>query len=108
MDASESGDDVFFLTTAKLVPQALENNLSMYDAHVCSAAQPCVPVAVSPPACSSGDACKAAPSPQPAIFGAPASATFSGTGNIAPPAATPREGEAREMQEGLEGETAGA
>ena len=87
MDASESGDDVFFLTASALVPQDVDDALDVYDAHVCSAAAPCVSVPVSPPACSSGDACKAAPSPQPAVFGAPASATFSGAGNL-PPAST--------------------
>ena len=82
MDASESGDDVFFLTASKLLPQDVENNLSMYDAHVCSAGAPCVSSPVLPPPCSSGDACKPAPSLQPTIFGAPASATFAGKGNL--------------------------
>jgi NHL repeat len=92
MDASENGNDVFFLTASQLVAQDVETSLSLYDAHLCSAAEPCVSVPVSPPACSSGDACKAAPSPQPAIFGAPASATFSGTGNLLPaaPAVKPK------------------
>jgi hypothetical protein len=84
MDASETGDDVFFLTSSRLAPEDVDSSMDVYDAHVCSAAVPCAPVVVSPPACTSGDACKAAPSPQPVIFGAPASATFSGAGNIAP------------------------
>ena len=33
----------------------------------------------------SGDSCKAAPSLQPEIFGAPPSATFSGAGNLLEP-----------------------
>ena len=82
MDASESGNDVFFLTAARLVAQDVDTSLDVYDAHVCSQAAPCVSEPVLPPACSSGDACKAAPSLQPAIFGAPASATFSGSGNV--------------------------
>ena len=89
MDASESGNDVFFLTAARLVPQDVDTSLDMYDAHVCSASQPCVSAPVSPPACSSGDSCKAAPSQQPAIFGAPASATFSGSGNVIPAPTAP-------------------
>ncbi len=78
------GEDVFFLTTSRLVPQDVDSSYDVYDAHVCSAAVPCSTAPVSPPACTTGDSCKAAPSPQPAIFGAPASATFSGAGNVAP------------------------
>ncbi|MFZ1154989.1 MAG: hypothetical protein WAN93_08805, partial [Solirubrobacteraceae bacterium] len=83
MDASENGDDVFFLTGAGLVSQDYDGALDLYDAHACSSASPCLPVApVVPPPCSTGDACKAAPSPQPEAFGAPPSQTFSGAGNI--------------------------
>jgi hypothetical protein len=49
---------------------------------VCSTSVPCAIVPVSPPPCTSGDSCKAAPSPQPDIFGATPSATFSGAGNV--------------------------
>jgi hypothetical protein len=83
MDASENGDDVFFLTGAGLVSQDYDGASDLYDAHTCSSASPCLPVApVLPPPCSTGDACKAAPSPQPEAFGAPPSQTFSGAGNI--------------------------
>jgi WD40-like Beta Propeller Repeat len=83
----EEGEDVFFVTAARLTLQDVDTSFDLYDAHICSAAAPCVSVPVSPPPCASGDACKAAPSPQPAIFGAPSSATFSGAGNVAPSAA---------------------
>ena len=89
MDASESGNDVFFLTAARLVPQDVDSSFDVYDAHACSSLSPCVSAPVAPPPCSSGDACKAAPSPQPAIFGAPASATFSGAGNVIPAPTAP-------------------
>jgi NHL repeat len=82
LDASEGGNDVFFLTASRLVARDVDTSQDVYDAHVCSAAAPCASVPVSPPPCTSGDSCKAAPSPQPAIFGAPASATFSGAGNV--------------------------
>jgi sugar lactone lactonase YvrE len=82
MDASESGNDVFFLTAARLTPQDVDTSFDVYDAHVCSESEPCVSQPVLPPPCTSGDACKAAPLLQPAIFGAPASATFSGSGNV--------------------------
>jgi hypothetical protein len=83
MDASEGGDDVFFLTTSRLTSQDYDTALDLYDAHVCSVSVPCVALPVSSPPCSSGDSCKAAPSLQPPVFGAPASATFNGAGNLA-------------------------
>jgi NHL repeat len=85
LDASESGSDVFFLTAAKLTSNDSEGGYSLYDAHECTDASPCIPApAVLPPPCDTGDSCKPAPTPQPTIFGAPASATFSGPGNITP------------------------
>jgi hypothetical protein len=82
MDASETGNDVFFLTAARLTSRDVDTSFDLYDAHVCSTGAPCVSAPVVPPPCSSGDSCKAAPSPQPAVFGAPSSATFSGAGNV--------------------------
>jgi hypothetical protein len=87
LDASGDGGDVFFLTTAKLSARDIDTSYDVYDAHECTAAAPCPPVAAaSPPPCDTGDACKASPTPQPAIFGEPSSATFSGAGNIVPAA----------------------
>jgi hypothetical protein len=88
MDASESGDDVFFLTSAKLSPLDRDASRDIYDAHVCTTVEPCItfPNVQSPP-CTTEASCKAAPSPQPSVFGAPASATFQGLGN--PGAAVP-------------------
>jgi hypothetical protein len=90
LDASETGGDVFFLTSAKLVSRDFDNALDIYDARECGiggsrclAREP-----ASPPPCSTGDGCKGAPSPQPAIFGSPASATFSGAGNVSSSAPT--------------------
>jgi hypothetical protein len=81
-DASETGGDVFFTTTGKLVSEDYDKGYDVYDAHVCSEAVPCKSVPVSPPACTSGDSCKAAPTPQPEIFGPAPSATFNGVGNV--------------------------
>jgi hypothetical protein len=91
LDASETGSDVFFLTTGKLVAKDFDNAFDIYDARECgSDGSRCLArEPVSPPPCSTGDACKGAPSPQPAIFGSPASATFSGAGNVTPGAGTP-------------------
>jgi hypothetical protein len=86
LDASETGGDVFFLTTAKLASRDFDSAFDVYDAHECAPASPCVATpGASPPPCVTGDACKSAPTPQPAIFGAPSSATFSGAGNVTPP-----------------------
>jgi hypothetical protein len=87
IDASENGDDVFFLTPERLVAKDIDTALDLYDAHVCSSEVPCTEEPLAPPACSTADSCRAAPTPQPGIFGSPSSATFAGEGNIAPPAA---------------------
>jgi NHL repeat-containing protein/WD40 repeat protein len=86
-DASENGDDVFFITASKLVREDYDGSYDVYDAHVCSAAVPCRQAPEAPPPCDSGDSCKGAPSPQPEIFGPPPTATFSGAGNVVAPAA---------------------
>jgi hypothetical protein len=89
LDANESGGDVFFLTSGHLSKADVDTSRDVYDAHECSGSSPCFPEAVAvPPPCETGDACKPAPSPQPSIFGSPSSSTFSGAGNLAPPAST--------------------
>jgi DNA-binding beta-propeller fold protein YncE len=94
LDASDGGGDVFFLTAARLAPQDYDTALDVYDAHECTGASPCLQTpAPEPPPCATEASCKPAPPLQPDIFGAPASATFSGVGNLgpsAPNALTPR------------------
>ena len=85
LDASESGEDVFFLTNAPLAGTDTDAALDVYDAHVCSAIAPCLNSSSSPPPCATADGCRAAPTPQPSIFGSPATATLSGAGNQATP-----------------------
>ncbi len=83
VDASASGGDVFFWTAVQLSAQDYDTAADIYDAHECTSTSPCPPAqAQQPPPCETGDACKPAPTPQPAIYGAPSSATFSGAGNI--------------------------
>lgn len=82
MDASESGADAFFVTSKPLVEADQDHAIDMYDAHACSAEAPCIRQPASSPPCESSDGCKGAPSAQPAVFGPPASATFSGEGNL--------------------------
>jgi hypothetical protein len=81
-DVSESGDDVFFRSDQALVPQDnQEGMLVTYDARVAGGfVEPS-----SPPLCTTADACRAAVAPQPSVYGEPASQTFSGVGNLAPP-----------------------
>ncbi len=82
LDASETGGDVFFLTTSQLAPQDFDDALDIYDAQECTIQAPCPPSpATQPPSCSTEASCKSAPSPQPEIFGLSGSATFSGSGN---------------------------
>jgi hypothetical protein len=89
VDASQSGDDVFFVTSSSLVSQDEDKAYDVYDAHVCSSVAPCAPAgAVAPPVCVTADSCRPAASPQPQIFGPPPSATFDGAGN--PPAPSTR------------------
>jgi hypothetical protein len=83
-DASVSGNDVFFVTTERLAPQDVGTYYVMYDAHVCSAEAPCPSSVVAPSPCTTADSCRGALSAQPGVFGAPASATFNGAGNVTP------------------------
>jgi hypothetical protein len=80
LDASETGDDVFFLTESKLAPADFDGALDIYDAHVCTADEPCPPPPPTPaPACE-GDACQAPAVPP--SDPTPGSLTFQGAGNI--------------------------
>jgi hypothetical protein len=75
LDASESGDDVFFLTTAALSRRDDDTSYDVYDARVGGGE----PESASQPACE-GDACQ---SPvQPPNDSTPDSLTFSGPGNL--------------------------
>lgn len=85
LDASASGNDVFIATGEKLLSSDTDTRTDVYDARVGGG----FPVTLSPPACDNGDSCKPPVSPQPAVFSAPASATFSGAGNVAPLTAKP-------------------
>jgi hypothetical protein len=76
VDASADGRDVFFLTGEQLVPQDGDEAVDIYDAREGGG----FPSALPPPC--AGEACKPAVTPAPAIYGAPSSATFQGTGNM--------------------------
>jgi hypothetical protein len=79
LDASETGDDVFFLTRSRLAPQDLDAALDVYDAHSCASAQGCLRAPPAPPPTCQGDACQApAQAPNDAT---PGSLSFDGPGN---------------------------
>ena len=83
LGSSASGNDVFFLGRQALLPgEPNGESNAIYDARVDGG----FPV-TAVPVCTTADACRSAPAPQPSIFGEPASQTFSGAGNLAPPPA---------------------
>ena len=77
LGASESGDDVFFVSAAQLVPGATPEFANLYDARVDGG----FPSPAASPECTS---CQGVGSPPPA-FGAPASETLAGAGNPVEP-----------------------
>jgi len=86
LDASESGNEVFFMTSAQLSTQDYDEAYDVYDAHECTSESPCIaPPALPAPECATAEACRGASNLQPLIYGPPPSATFSGQGNISPP-----------------------
>jgi hypothetical protein len=98
VDASASGDDVFFTTIDKLVKADTDSVSDMYDASVCGTGESvgetkthaCLPKpGVATPPCESTDSCRVTAPAQPGVFGAPPSATFSGAGNATPAVAAP-------------------
>ncbi len=89
LDASESGEDVFFLTGANLVAEDLDGALDVYDAHECTTRAPCASSAVQEESeCDSSTACRGSSQASSPFAGPPASATITGSGNL-PPAAPP-------------------
>jgi hypothetical protein len=81
-DASPSGNDVFLVTRQSLVGQDIDANVDMYDVRVGGGLPSQFPRAAPPPCV--GDVCYD-PSPQTPSTTMPASAIFSGVGNLAPP-----------------------
>lgn len=79
LDASASGDDVFFATREQLAASDSDELLDVYDARVDGG----LPAPPSPTGCEGG-ACIAPPASQPSPP-TPLSATFSGFGNLEPP-----------------------
>ncbi len=79
LDASESGDDVFFMTAAKLVAADEDEGFDIYDARVCSESSPCLSSpAANPRPCESTSSCRSAPAPE-AAGAAPATTSTGAT-----------------------------
>jgi DNA-binding beta-propeller fold protein YncE len=59
LDASEDGNDAFFLTAAQLAPQDQDSNFDVYDAHVCEGEGSC-PAALksAPTSCGESEGCQ--------------------------------------------------
>jgi hypothetical protein len=81
LDASPSGNDVYIATEDRLLPSDTDELIDVYDVKVGGG----FPVTPAPPVCNNADSCKSPETPQPQVFGAPASATFAGPGNPPPP-----------------------
>ncbi len=77
LDNSESGGDVFFSTAAGMVAGDTDEAYDLYDARVPRSGDNPPPAAVP----CQGDVCQGPPS-VPSLLGTPASATFTGLGNV--------------------------
>jgi hypothetical protein len=83
LDASVSGNDVFFITADQVLPQDKDKNFDIYDAHVCEASAPCPPAsAEAAHQCGSVENCRPGEYPVPSSQ-APASTSVSVSGNLA-------------------------
>ena len=84
LDASESGNDVFFLTAEQLVPADDDQAFDIYDAHVCSEASPCLrSTSSSSQECESTTTCRPQASSSQSQLAVALSASNSGPGNAA-------------------------
>jgi hypothetical protein len=84
LDASADGQDVFFASADKLLPEDTGDDVVVWDARKDGG----FPVNVSAPPCTTAEACRAASPPTPSIYGAGPSETFSGPGDVTPPPST--------------------
>jgi hypothetical protein len=85
LDASEEGDDVFFVAAGKLTPGTEGNGYNVYDAHVCGNGWTCAPQGEELTTnCESATSCKEGNSGTQALTGPPPiSASFEGAGDLA-------------------------
>jgi hypothetical protein len=88
LDASETGDEVFFTSAQRLVATDQDTNYDVYAARVCSASSPCLSYEVGKASACEGlsgeNACRGGEASHEGAPAPPASATFSGPGNLVP------------------------
>ncbi len=97
VDLSASGDDFYFLSRRRLVPQDLDFTADLYDAKV-NGGFPAPPAPPSP--CDPlAEGCQGPPAPQPGPV-SPASEGFSGSGNPAPVTHKPKKHHKRKKRHG--------
>lgn len=83
LEATPSGDDVFFLTSAQLSLQETDTGFHIYDARVCTQASPCLSGQSSAgPGCATVGACRPGGSGQVSAIGPAGTATLSGSSNL--------------------------
>jgi hypothetical protein len=83
VDSDESGENAFLVTRAQLTPSDRNDKPDLYDVRV-GGGFPVPPVQLVGETCSSAEACKAPPAEVP-VESFPASAAFSGSGNLFSP-----------------------
>jgi hypothetical protein len=83
LDASPDGQDVFFASADKLLPEDTGDNVAVWDAREDGG----FPVLPAAPSCNNADACKPPESAQPSVFAPTGSATFNGLGDLPPASA---------------------
>jgi hypothetical protein len=83
IDASPSGNDVFFVTSQQLLPQDRDHSFDLYDARVCTDASPCLPPEPPPPPPCGDEASCRPPGTAPPSFGTPGTTTIGASTNTA-------------------------
>jgi DNA-binding beta-propeller fold protein YncE len=81
IDASESGNEVFFWTHAQLTPQDTDTAADIYDARVCEAASPCLAASSTPPPCVEVASCRGTAIQSSEATPPPGTSSFVGPGN---------------------------
>jgi DNA-binding beta-propeller fold protein YncE len=85
LDADETGDNVFFVTRAELVPGGGNGEKpNVFDARVNGGFKGAPGGIIQPPECKTAEECKP-PAGEPPVESFPASAAFSGAGNLTAP-----------------------
>lgn len=86
LGSDASGANVFFETADGLVAEDTNAERDVYDARICTAAEPCPATTTVLPPCG-GEACHGTPAATPSLL-TPGSETFNGSGNLVPNTAT--------------------